>query len=155
MRVLTQYRMMQRRRKTLLQVLLAHYISAPGFNDLVKLRHRKSNLPGHTGGNWMFVCPVTCKPRRVLYLHDGHFKSREALPLVTFYKCQTTSAYFRIIDWIFDYEEMKTALNDTLSKPYGKMFYRGKPTRKTSRLMKIDDRYEKVVFQWLREHGDR
>jgi hypothetical protein len=147
--------MMQRRRKTPLQVLLAHYISAPGFNDLVKLRHRKSNLPGHTGGNWMFVCPVTCKPRRVLYLHDGHFKSREALPPGTLYKCQTFTSYFRTIGRAFDYYDALAALGNTLRKPYGKMFYRGKPTRKTNRLMKIDDRYEKVVFQWLREHGDR
>jgi hypothetical protein len=123
--------------------------------DLVKLHHQKSNLPGHTGGYWMFICPMTRKPCRVLYLHGGHFKSREALPPGTLYKCQTTSAYFRNIGRIFDYEDMKTALNDTLSKPYGKMFYRGRPTRKTNRLMKIDERYEQIMFQWLREQRDK
>ena len=146
---------MQRRRKTLLQVLLAHYISAPGFNDLVTLYQQKSNLPGHTGGYWMFVCPVTCKPRRVLYLHDGHFKSREALSPVTLYKCQTLTGYFRTIGRAFDYYDTLAALGNTLRKPYVKMFYRGKPTRKTNRLMKIEERYEREVFQWLREHEDK
>lgn len=118
--------------------------------DWVRLHYQPSNLPGHTGGYWMFICPEKDKPCRVLFLHDGHFKSRQALPPGTLYKCQTTTAYFRNIGRIFDCEEMKTALNDTLRKPYGKMFYRGKPTRKTRRLMEIKDRNEKVVFQWLR-----
>lgn len=119
--------------------------------DWVRLHYQPSNLPGHTGGYWMFICPVKDKPCRVLFLHDGHFKSREALPPGTLYKCQTTSAYFRMIGRVFDYEEMKTALSNTLRKPYGKMFYRGKPTRKTNRLMKMNERYERIMFQWLRE----
>jgi hypothetical protein len=92
---------------------------------------------------------------RVLYLHEGHFISREALPPGTLYKCQTTSAYSRKIGRVFDYSDTMGALGDTLRKPYGKMFYRGKPTRKTKRLMKIEGRYEREVFQWLREQRER
>lgn len=136
-----------------LQYNITH--TGEAVQDLVKLRHQKSNLPGHTGGYWMFICPVTRKPCRVLYLHGGHFKSREALPPGTLYKCQTTSAYFRMIGRVFDYSDTMGALGDTLRKPYGKMFYRGKPTRKTRRLMKIEDRYGQIMFQWLREQRER
>ena len=123
--------------------------------DLVKLRHQKSNLPCQTGGYWMFICPVTRNPCRVLYLHGGHFISREALPPGTLYKCQTMSAFSRTIGYAFTYSDMKDELTATLQKPYGKMYYRGKPTRKTNRLMRIDERYEQIVFKWLREHREQ
>jgi|GEM_PF-2577032 len=103
----------------------------------------------------MFICPVKGKPCRVLYVHGGHFKSREALPPGTLYKCQTLTGYFRTIGRAFDYYDTMAALGNTLRKPYGKMFYRGKPTRKTNRLLRIEERYEREVFQGLREHGEK
>lgn len=137
--------------------VLLHYTltdTKEAVADWVRLHYQPSNLPGHTGGYWMFICPAMDKPCRVLFLHGGHFKSREALPRGTLYKCQTTSPYFRKLGYVFDYSDTMNALEDNLRKPYGKMFYRGKPTRKTRRLMKMDERYEQIMFQWLREHGN-
>lgn len=133
--------------------VLLHYTltdTKEAVADWVELHYETSNLPGHTGGYWMFICPVMDKPCRVLFLQGGHFKSREALPPGTLYKCQTTSAYFRRLGHVFDYSETVGALRDALRKPYGKMFYRGKPTRKTNRLKKKEAQYERAILGWLR-----
>lgn len=110
--------------------------------DAVKLCHLKSNLPDRTGGYWMFVCPVTGRPCRMLYLHDGHFKSRKALPPGTVYECQTYTGYSQLISRALGYGDTVEALDEMLRKPYAKELYRGKPTRLTKRLMKVESRYE-------------
>jgi hypothetical protein len=117
--------------------------------DWVKFHHQKSNLPTVKRGYWMFECQVTGNPCRMLYFHRGHFVSHAALPPGTLYKCQTHPKSYRSIGRVFGFEKVMTELSDTLRKPYGKMFYRGKPTRKTKRLMKIEERYENVMIDWL------
>jgi len=119
-----------------------------GVLDLVKLRYQKSNLPGHTGGYWMFVCPVTGSPCRVLYLYDGHFMSRKALPKGVIYKCQTCTRGFRTIGRVFDYEDAIGKLYGILLKPYGKKFYRGKPTRIAMRLLNKERRCDNAFRGW-------
>jgi len=116
--------------------------------DRINLRHQKSNLPGHTGGYWLFICPVTGNPCRVLYLHNGHFVSRKALPKGVIYKCQTYAGTYRAMNLAFDYSEAVSKLNEATLKPYWKELYRGKPTRATRRLMKKEDRYEQALKGW-------
>lgn len=116
--------------------------------DTVKLHFQESNLPGHTGGYWMFVCPVTGKPCRVLYLHNGHYVSRRALPKGVIYKCQTFTGCFRIIGRIFNTEDTIESLYKSLLKPYRKKHYRGKPTRTAQRLMKAESKYGEVLSAW-------
>lgn len=117
--------------------------------DLVKLLCLKSNLPNHAGGYWMFVCPVTGNPCRVLYLHDGHFKSRKALPPGTIYKCQTCTGYFQTISRAFAYEKAVEELANTLQKPYRKGLYCGKPTRTAKRLLKKTGQLERAMNGFL------
>lgn len=116
--------------------------------DTVKLHFQKSNLPGHNGGYWMFVCPVTGKPCRVLYLHQGHYIGRKALPKGTIYNCQTYTGCFQTIGRIFDTEETIKSLSEVLGRPYGKMYYRGKPTRKAVQLMKAGKKHTIAVQSW-------
>jgi len=110
--------------------------------DVVKLRFLKSNLPNRTGGYWMFFCPVTGRPCRMLYLHDGHFVGRKALPRGTVYECQTYTGYSQMLSRALGYGDTVEALDKRLRKPYAKELYRGKPTRLTKRLMKVEGRYE-------------
>lgn len=133
----------------LLQYTMTH--TGERVNDLVKLRFQKSNLRNHAGGYWLFVCPVTGNPCRVLYLDSGHFKSREALPPGTIYKCQTWMGSVRTYSLFFDYHDAVNEINDTLQKPYGKTTYRGKPTRTVKRLMQKEGRFMEVYERWLSE----
>jgi len=123
--------------------------------DVVKLRFVKSNLPGHTGGYWMFVCPVTGSPCRMLYLHDGHFVGRKALPPGTVYECQTHTRYFQTVARTLDYLDAVGKLNTVAQKPYWKELYRGKPTRFTKRLTDKENRYERAlrVWAWQQRQG--
>jgi len=126
----------------LLQYTMTH--TGERVNDLVKLRFQKSNLPGHNRGFWVFVCPVTGNPCRMLYLDSGHFKSRKALPPGTIYKCQAYRGSLQNIARTFDYYDAIATLDGTLQKPYGKTSYRGKPTRTVKRLMRKEGRLERA-----------
>ncbi len=131
-------------------VVLQYNLTYTGetVTDRINLRRLKSNLPGHTGGYWIFVCPVTGNPCRVLYLQDGHFVSRKALPKGVIYKCQTCTGYFQTIGRAFDYEDAIAELYGKLLKPYGKKLYRGKPTRTARRLLNKETRSDKALNVW-------
>ncbi len=132
-------------------ILLQYTITKTGESvaDRVNLYFQKSNLPGHTGGHWIFICPVTGHPCRVLYLDSGHFKSRKALPRGTIYKCQTHTVYFRTICRTLDYFDAMVAMSETLQQPYSKEVYRGKPTRRAKQGMKKVGRYDRAMNGWL------
>jgi hypothetical protein len=138
------------------EVMLRYTLTQTGrmVVDRIKLHFQKSNL-NNQAGYWMFVCPITNLPCRVLYLHDGHFKSRKAMPPGTIYKCQTYYGTFKGVYRAFDYSDAVAALNTILQKPYGKTKYRGKPTRKTKRLIKLENRYADILESWLYETPDR
>ncbi len=138
-------------------VMLNYTLTQTGeaVQDLVELRFQKSNLPTPAGGYWIFVCPVTRKPCRVLFFHRGHFVSRKALPHGTLYMSQTISPNFRKFGQIFDCYDTMNELSNHLLKPYGKRSYRGKPTEKTERLIKVEERYGQVMVQWLREQREQ
>lgn len=101
-------------------------------SDEIYLQFVKSNLG--RGGYWMFICPVTGKCCRKLYLHNGHFKSRAALPPGILYESQNVNMSFRPIRYLFQHEDQCEALEKAISKPYAKKTYRGKPTRLVKRL---------------------
>jgi len=123
--------------------------------DLIKLRFVKSNLPDRAGGYWMFVCPVTGNPCRMLYLHGRHFVGRKALPPGTVYECQTYTGYSQLISRTFGYGDAVEALDEMLRKPYAKELYRGKPTRTVKRLMKKENRYERATRLFLSTNRGR
>lgn len=81
-----------------------------------------------------FVCPVTNRLCRNLYLYNGRFVSQKAMRFAM-YKQQTRSKISRAIP------EGVLADDYVPYKPYGKMYYRGKLTPYGKRIMK----YEQVV----------
>lgn len=75
-----------------------------------------------------FVCPITKRRCRKLYLINGYFAHRESEKGL--YKCQTQSRYFRRINKLFNYHEKRKILNEQLNKKYFKKKYNGKFTRR-------------------------
>ena len=134
-------------------VILHYQLTKTGTNvrDRIALHFAKSNLPNRTGF-WLFVCPVTHTPCKILYLSDGHFKSRRALP-GTLYESQNIPAYFRSLKRLFDNEEVTEKLWTEFKKPYSKMTYRGKGTRRLQRLEKKEDRFSQIMQTFLRERS--
>jgi hypothetical protein len=80
---------------------------------------------------WFFRCPNTCHRCRKLYLYDGWFVHRKAVPGM--YVAQTYSKRWRrekrVYDAVFDRAELEAELY----KPNAKQVYRGKPTRRSTR----------------------
>jgi hypothetical protein len=103
--------------------------------DNIKLKKVQSNLI-EGKGYWMFVCPITQKPCRYLYLVNSHFISHRAM-IGIHYKCQADSKdkfynlskYFKIHDDLCD-------MIDQVDTPRTKTHYKGKDTRLIKRIIK-------------------
>ena len=92
-----------------------------------------------------FLCPITHKPCRKLYLYDGMFVSRRALH-GAMYRNQTESKWNRAIYNGCFREDFVPY------KRYGKPYYRGKITpygKRIERHQNIVDRAEAMLCDWL------
>jgi len=102
----------------------------------INLVSMSSNL--NKGVVWFFVCPVTNKRCRKLYLIDGWFAHRDAFK--GFYSSQITSKWFRshtkALGQIF---AMEKAYDEIYSKHFKKT-YNGKLTKRYKRLLEIAQR---------------
>lgn len=125
------------------------------IKDWVHLICQESNLPGCTEGYWMFICPVTGEPCKILYLDDGHFKSRKALPPGSIYKSQTQKGQWRMFSRVYDYSDAVAELDKEFMRPYRKFEYRGKPTRKMRRLMEKEAKYDWAMRGWFLHRGSQ
>ncbi|UHG92548.1 hypothetical protein [Spirosoma oryzicola] len=93
------------------------------------------------GTVFYFVCPITAKRCRKLYLVDGRFISRYALA-DTYYEKQLWSKRYRDLDNTMgrqlrgdDFELYQETFG-----PYAKRHYRGKPTKRVLRYQRLTDR---------------
>jgi len=102
----------------------------------INLVSMPSNL--NKGVVWFFVCPVTNKRCRKLYLIDGWFAHRDAFK--GFYSSQITSKWFRshtkALGQIF---AMEKAYDEIYSKHFKKT-YNGKLTKRYKKLLEIAQR---------------
>lgn len=104
------------------------------INYSVNLISRPSNLS--KGEVWFFVCPVTGKCCRKLYLHGTHFLHREAYKGLMYEKqiqSQRTRDMFKVLDAVF----IKDEIYDELHKKYFKTHYNGKQTKRYKKIMNI------------------
>ncbi len=92
-----------------------------------------------------FLCPITYKPCRKLYLYGDRFVSRRAMRGVM-YRDQTESKIARLIPF---------GMNSDDNNPYrryGKPYYRGRLTRYGKRLARYErkcERAERILFAKL------
>jgi hypothetical protein len=101
------------------------------INYKVNLISKPSNLG--RGEVWFFVCPVTRKCCRKLYLYGTHFLHREAHKGF-FYESQTKSQSTRNMLKMFDAVFINDAVYDELYKKYFKTHYNGKETKRYKRI---------------------
>ncbi len=96
----------------------------------VTMEAQTSNLG--KGIVWFFRCPITSQRCRKLYLHNGWFTHRKTIPGM--YQAQTYSKRWRrekrVYDAVFDQADVEAELY----KSNAKQTYRGKATRRFTRL---------------------
>ncbi|WP_460978990.1 hypothetical protein [Spirosoma knui] len=95
------------------------------------------------GQVWYFVCPLTGERCRTLYKAGRYFASRKALK-GTLYESQTYSKYYRWLDKTFGPELKLDGVYEEVYKRYAKKHYRGKPTPKMKKALKLERAYDVV-----------
>lgn len=121
---------------------LSYVWNGTQVEDTVRLRWRSSNLD--TGvisweigrGFYYFVCPVTGRSCRNLYLVNGRFVSRYAFKAL--YKQQTLSRHRRAD--VFRFMDAADKVERLARQRYRKRTYRGKPTPYALRLERLNDK---------------
>jgi hypothetical protein len=93
---------------------------------------------------WFFRCPFTGQRCKKLHLIEGRFMHRSAVR-GAMYKRQTESKKWRLVSRFFDMQEIEEAVFEEMQKPYFKTEYRGKETRRYSRLVRKVEKAERGV----------
>lgn len=103
----------------------------------ISCRVRLESVKRHFGGReWYFVCPITERRCKKLYLIDGTFLSRYACPSAM-YRSQTYSRSVRTM--LAEYFAMDE-VEEFLSKPNSRTRYKGKITKRYARLLERERR---------------
>jgi uncharacterized protein (UPF0332 family) len=100
---------------------------------------------------WFFVCPVTGKCCRKLYLYGTHFLHREAYKGLM-YESQIQSQRTRGMFKVFESVYVKDEVYDELYKKHFKTYYNGKETKRYKRIINkinIADRYPNGTLESL------
>jgi len=93
---------------------------------------------------WFFRCPSTGQRCKKLHLIKGRFIHRSAVR-GAMYKRQTESKRGRVVSRYMDMHDVHAEVWEVVKKPYFKMSYRGKETRRVARLIRKKERAEKGV----------
>lgn len=116
------------------------YRETDDINYTVHLVTRNSNLG--KGLMWFFSCPKTGKVCRKLHLIGGYFCHRSANPNLMYQK-QLESKKMR--EWIKVFGALlNNEVYEQLHKKHFKTHYKGKPTKKYLKLMKIIKQRENI-----------
>ena len=98
------------------------------------------------GDIWYFVCPMTKKRCRILYLMSDKFLHRDAFPK-GMYETQTYSKNNRMLFNRFKIPFEKDEAYKIVNSKYFKRYYKGKPTKRFLRLLSIIDEDEVNLLQ--------
>ena len=114
------------------------------FNYKIELFEQPSNLG--KGSVLYFICPVTWRKCRVLYMAYGYekFKSREAYQHRLYYDCQMSSKLGKYNDNYWRIDKQLSKIEKAACR--GNRTYKGKPTKGANRYNRL---YEKQ--QWMDE----
>ena len=122
--------------------LFSYTYNGTPVDYFLTLRFTPSHLNNGTG-YYLFVCPVTGRSCRKLYLIGGRFVSRFALGN-TLYESQTKSRSEKA-GGIFRRLADIAALDNLETQPYRKPTYRGKLTRYGQKIAKLTARIQQPV----------
>ena len=107
----------------------------------IPLEQQTSNLG--KGVIWFFHCPATGQRCRKVYLYAGWFTHRIAIPGM--YEGQTHSKRWRRQKRVYEAVFSQREVEAELYKPNAKQTYRGKPTRRYTRLDNKLIRFETTI----------
>lgn len=111
-----------------------------------KVQYRVSLVSAPTnigkGLVWFFRSSFTGQRCKKLHLIEGWFMHRSAVR-GAMYKRQTESKKWRLVSRFFDMHEIEEAVFEEMQKPYFKAGYRGKETRRYSRLVRKVEKAER------------
>jgi hypothetical protein len=116
------------------QITLSYCYNKDSRQYRIQLEAKRSNLG--KGIHWYFICPLTKKRCRKLYLVKGLFLHREAFKNVACYKSQTESKSWRELRAKMERYYAREDVYKELERKYIKKFYNGEPTRTYLRLMR-------------------
>lgn len=120
-------------------IQLDYTVDGQPMSYRIELLQLPSNLG--KGQVWYFICPLTGERCRTLYQVGKYFASRKAQP-ETLYECQMYSKYYRWLDKTFGPELKLDNLYDEVYKRFAKKHYRGKPTPKMKKVLKMKRAYD-------------
>jgi len=112
-------------------VILDYKCNGSPFNLKVRLISIPSNLG--KGEIMYFICPLTGKKCRKLYLNNSYFAHREAFNGL-FYQNQIESKKNRFLFKIFEKVYLSDEVYEQRYKKYFKTHYNGKPTKRYLKL---------------------
>lgn len=94
------------------------------------------SIPSNLGKGliWYFLCPITKKKCRIIYLVDTYFLHREAFK-GCFYEKQIQSNKYRFIEKNLGAYFESDHIYDQLYKKHFKKYYAGKPTKRYKKLI--------------------
>ena len=118
-------------------VKLDYKINGESINYRIELVSVPSNLG--KGSVFYFVCPVTRRRCRKLYLIGKYFLSRFAFPSALYTK-QTQAKSWRHLSRAFDVLNLRDERIDFIAKRYAKTWYKGKPTKRFQRILDREER---------------
>ena len=126
---------------------LSYSFNNTPINYKIWLTSTPSNL--NNGKIWYFLCPVTNKRSRILYLADGAFLNREALKNCMYEK-QAYSRKQRRFDILCNSITKPDELYEQVNKKYFKKTYAGKPTKKYLRIMEQIQKAESIPYHEIK-----
>ncbi len=116
------------------------------FNDEPrKYKVTLVSIPSNLGKGkvWYFLCPNTKKRCRKLYSIGGYFLHREAFN-DCMYESQTQTKKWRNMEKVYGcYFDSENCYKELYSKHF-KKYYKGKPTKRYTKLKKIIDASERI-----------
>ena len=112
----------------------------------VRLVKALSNLG--KGFVWYFICPLTNKRCRKLYLGSSHFYHRSAL-VGCMYEKQTYSKHGRNLDKMLGAYFQSENIYSQLHKKHFKKYYAGKPTKKFLKLSQQIREVERIPPNYI------
>jgi len=112
------------------------------------LRWKQSNL--NNGGFYYFICPVTGRSCRKLYLVGGRFVSRFAFRALYDKQCWSKSDRVDPLNDLLAFAEWEQLAGQRYRKPV----YRGKLTPYGKKLAKYDHNAERVAAYYKQEMAD-
>ncbi len=104
-----------------------------------KYKVKLTTIPSNIGKGkiYYFLCPVTNKKCRKLYLSNGVFTHRTVFNGM--YECQTTSQQYRKLGKYFKYERAVDKAYEEINSKHFKTHYNGVETKRYKRLLGIID----------------